>query len=219
MSKLTIEILKREAQAFSLAEALHSEKSLFGITDGKAVGTYLEHKFKSYLKAKYNFEEGNSANGIDFPGLQVDMNLFNIDQPYSSHPFKSVWQKIYGVGHSLLWFVYEKNDDSKSKIATLNILYTFFINSNRTADYRTTKGLLSILENDGNKDDLMAFIFDKYFLVDEIEVSKLADEVLSNPPELGYVGISNALYWQMQYSKALEQATQEKGIDLLFRVS
>ena len=219
MPNLSLESLRREAEQFSRAESRHKEKSLFGATDGKAVGTYLEHKFKNYLGTKYNFEEGNSASGIDFPGLQVDMILFNIDQPYSSHSYKSVWQKIYGVGYSLLWFVYEKIEDSKSGSATLNILYTFFINSNRTADYRTTKGLLSILENDGNKDDLMAFMFDAHLIVDESEASELANEILANLPELGYVGISNALYWQRQYSKALELASQEKGIDLLFRVS
>jgi hypothetical protein len=44
MPKLTLEILKREAQDFSRAESRHREKSLFGITDGKAGGTYLQHK-------------------------------------------------------------------------------------------------------------------------------------------------------------------------------
>ena len=125
MPKLTIEILKREAQAFSSVESLHSEKSLFGITDGKAVGTYLEHKFKKHLKAKYNFEEGNSANGIDFPGLQVDMKVTSINQPQSSCPFKSARQKIYGLGYSLLIFVYEKTDSRKSKTATLSILQRY----------------------------------------------------------------------------------------------
>ena len=69
MPILTTDILIREAQEFSYSESSHKEKSLFGITDGKAVGTYLEHKFKEYLRAKYNFEEGNSASGIDFPVL------------------------------------------------------------------------------------------------------------------------------------------------------
>lgn len=94
MPKLTIEILQREAKLFSLAESNHKEKSLFGITDGKAVGTYLEHKFKEYLRAKYDFEEGNSAGGIDFPDLKVDVKVTSITQPQSSCPFKSARQKI-----------------------------------------------------------------------------------------------------------------------------
>ena len=64
MPKLTIEVLKREAQEFSPSESRHKEKSLFGITNGKAVGTYLEHKFKNYLRGKYDFEEGSSAKGV-----------------------------------------------------------------------------------------------------------------------------------------------------------
>ncbi len=161
MPRLTIEVLKREAQEFSRLESRHKEKSLFGITDGKAVGTYLEHKFKNYLRSKYDFEEGNSASGIDFPGLQVDMKVTIINQPQSSCPFKSARQKIYGLGYSLLIFVYKKTDHAKSRKAALNILHTIFVDSDRTADFQMTKGLIDILENDGNKDDLMALMFDK----------------------------------------------------------
>jgi hypothetical protein len=64
-------------------------KERYGVTDGKAVGTYLEHKFKLYLKERYEFLEGNSASGIDFPGLLVDVKVTSIRQPQSSCPFKS----------------------------------------------------------------------------------------------------------------------------------
>ncbi|MDZ4290203.1 MAG: hypothetical protein U0984_19710, partial [Prosthecobacter sp.] len=46
---LTVPFLKKEAAAFSIAESAHSEPSLFGVTDGKAVGTYSEHKFQTDL--------------------------------------------------------------------------------------------------------------------------------------------------------------------------
>jgi len=36
---LTIALLQKEATAFAKAESKHAEKSLFGVTDGKAVGT------------------------------------------------------------------------------------------------------------------------------------------------------------------------------------
>jgi len=219
MPKLTIETLKREAQTFSRAESRHKEKSLFGITDSKEVDMYLEHKFKEHLRNKYDFEGGNSTSGIDFPDLQVDIRFTDIYQPYSSYPFKSVWQKIYGLGCSLLWFMYEKTDNTKSRSATMNILHTLFMNHDRTADYQTTKGLISILENEGNKEDLMAFMFDLFLLTDESEANELANEILANPPKLGYVRISNALSRQMQYLKAIERASQEKHIDLLFKVN
>ena len=50
---LTIELLKEEAKTFSKVESQHDEPSLFGVTDGKAVGTYLEHKFHAYLRPRY----------------------------------------------------------------------------------------------------------------------------------------------------------------------
>jgi len=99
LANLTIPTLCYEATKFSDEESKHSEPSIFGITDGKAVGTYLEKKFRSYLKEKnYSFEEGNSASGIDFPNLRVDMKVTSIKQPQSSCPFKSARQKIYGLG-------------------------------------------------------------------------------------------------------------------------
>ena len=42
MKKLTIDFLQKEAKAFSQAESKYKEASLYGVTDGKAIGTYLE---------------------------------------------------------------------------------------------------------------------------------------------------------------------------------
>ena len=39
----------------------------------------------------------------------------------------------------------------------------------RTADYQTTMGLRQILENDGNEEELTAFMSDRNLPVDEIE--------------------------------------------------
>ena len=75
MTILTVEILRSEATTFSQAESRHLEPLLYGVTDGKAVGTYLEQKFRLYLKERYDFVEGNSASGIDFPGLFVDIKV------------------------------------------------------------------------------------------------------------------------------------------------
>jgi len=38
---LTLEILRSEAIAFAKVESKFPEPSLYGVTDGKAVGTYL----------------------------------------------------------------------------------------------------------------------------------------------------------------------------------
>ena len=44
---LTLEKLREEAKAFAVTESTHREPALFGVTDGKAVGTYLEQKLQA----------------------------------------------------------------------------------------------------------------------------------------------------------------------------
>lgn len=188
--KLTIENLCSEAARFAAAESQHPEPSLFGVTDGKAVGTYLEHKFRAFLRGRgYQFEEGNSANGIDFPCLAVDMKVTSIRQPQSSCPFRSARQKVYGLGYSLIIFVYEKMDDALAHTATLNIADTIFVEADKTADFQMTKGIRSILDNEGNLDDLVAFLSDSYLLQDEAELDNLAKELLMHKPEQGYLNM------------------------------
>jgi len=212
---LTLDALKSEAQTFAAIESAHSEPALYSVTDGKAVGTYLEHKFRAYLRAKYDFEEGNSASGIDFPQLEVDMKVTSIRQPQSSCPFRSARQKIYGLGYSLLVFIYEKTDNPRNATGNLNILRAIFVARERTADFQTTMGLRRIVENAGNKDDVMAFIEDRRLPVDEIEASAIAEEILIHPPEIGYLTISNALQWRLQYGRVIEQAGLVSGVERL----
>ena len=134
MQRLTIELLKGEAKTFARRESMHKERSLYGVTDGKAVGTYLEHKFQETLQEKYIYSRGSSAKGIDFPELAVDIKVTSIKQPQSSCPFKSARQKIYGLEYSLLIFVYDKYDDRRTRKATLNIKHVIFVDSSRTGD-------------------------------------------------------------------------------------
>ena len=212
MTLLTVECLKSEARVFADIESSHDEPSLFGVTDGKAVGTYLEHKFRAYLHGEYEYEEGSSAKGIDFPGLGVDMKVTSIKQPQSSCPYKSARQKIYGLGYSLLVFVYEKTDNPEDSTSRLNIQHVVFVEAERTADFQMTNGLLSILNNDGNKDDLIAFMNDKMLPVEEIEASNIAEELLENHPLIGYLTISNALQWRLQYQRVIDKAGTVKGV-------
>jgi hypothetical protein len=64
MPVLTVEILCLEAERFSIFESQHSEPSLYGVTDGKAVGTYLEHKFRTYLIANYEIDRAGKEEGV-----------------------------------------------------------------------------------------------------------------------------------------------------------
>lgn len=210
--KLTLEKLQEEAKIFSELESDHDETSIYGSTDGKAVGTYLEHKFKNFLSQKYDFGIGNSASGIDLPELEVDIKTTSIIQPQSSCPFKSTRQKIFGLGYNLLVFVYKKEDNQQTKTSRLYILHTIFVSKNRTADYQLTTSLNKILENNANKDDIIALFHDKNLPVDDILADLLADEILSHKPEIGYLTISNALQWRLQYSRIIEKTGNVNGI-------
>lgn len=210
--KLSLEKLQEEAKTFSELESEHDETSIYGSTDGKAVGTYLEHKFTDFLRQKYEFDSGNSASGIDLPELEVDIKTTSIIQPQSSCPFKSARQKIFGLGYNLLVFVYKKEDNQQTKTSRLYILHTIFVSKNRTADYQLTTSLNKILENNANKDDIIALFHDKNLPVDDILADSLADEILSHKPEIGYLTISNALQWRLQYSRIIEEAGNVSGI-------
>jgi len=212
MQKLTVQLLKTEAKAFADRESGHKEKSLFGVTDGKAVGTYLEHKFQEALQKKYEYARGSSAKGIDFPKLDIDIKVTSIRQPQSSCPFKSARQKIYGLGYSLLVFVYDKKDERKTRTATLDIKHVIFIESGQTGDFQTTTGLLKILDNNGNADDLVAFMTERFLPVDDIQATELAKEILKTIPKVGYLTISNALQWRLQYARVIEQAGKVTGV-------
>ena len=210
--ELTIDILKQEAAQFAQSESTHDEPALFGVTDGKAVGTYLEHKFTKYLAQKYQYEPGNSASGIDFPGLGVDIKVTSVRQPQSSCPYRSARQKIYGLGYSLMIFVYEKSDDPNNRTSRLNIQHTIFVDKERSADFQMTRGILEILEREGNADDLVGFMQDKNLPVDEIEARNIAESILERPPLQGYLTISNALQWRLQYSRVIQRAGEVQGI-------
>lgn len=210
--ELMIEHIKDEAAKFAEIETLYDEPALYGITDGKAVGTYLEHKFISYLSEQYSYRQGNSASGIDIPGLGIDIKVTSIKQSQSSCPFKSASQKVFGLGYHLLIFVYEKFDDHEKKTGRLYMQHTIFVEEKRTADFQTTKGLLEILEREGNKDDIVAFILERNLPVDEIGAEQLAERILESPPLQGYLTISNALQWRLQYSRVIQQAGAVSGI-------
>ena len=209
---LSIDVIITEAALFTVAEKVHDEPVLFGVTDGKAVGTYLEHKFVTHLMERYIFTGGNSALGIDIPSVDVDIKVTSVQQPQSSSPFKSARQKIYGLGYNLLVFVYEKSDDFVQKTSRLDIVHTIFIEKERTGDYQMTRGLREIIERDGNEDDLIAFMLDRNLPVEEIEAQNIAVELLRRKPEQGYLTISNALQWRLQYSRAIQQAGVILGV-------
>ena len=199
-----------EARTFCTSSHLYPE--LYGVTDGKAVGTFMERRFQEQIQANYITEIGNAALGLDLPAIETDIKVTSIRQPQSSCPFRSARQKIYGLGYNLLVFVYEKEDAQASQTAQLSFVSCAFIEKNRTADYLTTRGILRILEHEGNRDDLFAFLSDRNLPGDEIVYYSLADEILQTPPQLGYLTISNALQWRLQYGRIVQLQESVSGI-------
>jgi len=215
--KLTIDKLKEEAKAFCIAESKIKNESLFGVTDGKAVGTHIEHKFQEHLNSKYITTIGSSANGIDLPSddILTDIKVTSIKQPQSSCPFKDAKQKIFGLGYNLLVFVYEKIDNPETKTAKLDFISCSFISKERTADYSTTYRLLEMIKDKANVEDIIAYLYDRNIPADEIILTQLAEQILKTPPVQGYLTISNALQWRLQYQRIVTLEESVQGISKL----
>lgn len=71
MKKLTQARLVKMAKIFCETEMRKDFSELYGITDGKAIGTFIEHKFQQYLKLSFDMEVGSSARGIDLPSVNT----------------------------------------------------------------------------------------------------------------------------------------------------
>lgn len=208
---LTIERLRETAKAFAETLSATPIPSLYGVTDGKAVGTFVEASFHEHIGDHYEgYEPGSAAKGIDFPELNVDLKVTSITQPQSSCPFRDATQKVYGLGYHLLVFVYDKSDDHDARAASLKILHAIFINSDITGDYQTTSGLRNILTNHGNLDDIDAFLQERNLPLDEIGRRDLAERIMNEPPPEGCLTISNALQWRLQYGRAITFATEHR---------
>jgi hypothetical protein len=210
MADQSLDLFFEGVRHFAKDFSSRTHNSLRGVTDGKAVGTYIEHEFQNFLINTRTIKPedlGSSAKGIDLPRLNIDIKVTSIKQPQSSSPFKSFKQKIEGLGYSLVLFVYEKTDTTTE--CFLPLLAVRFIPAHRTADYQTTSGILEIIKNDGNADDIFAFLSERMIPVDEIALMKYAEWLLKNPPEQGYLTISNALQWRLQYKRAITKEFED----------
>lgn len=121
-------------------------------------------------------------------------------------------RKFFGLGYNLLVFVYDKTDDAKSKTAILNFVSCSFVSKERTGDYTTTYRLREMVKDKANEEDIIAYLQDKNIPADEITLSKLAQQILQTPPEQGYLTISNALQWRLQYARIVSLSDDIPGI-------
>ena len=209
--------LIKSAETFCKQESGKYRKELFGVTDGKAIGTFIEHLFRNYLSEHYEMKAGSSANGLDLPSVNTDIKVTSIKQPQSSCPFKDSKQKIYGLGYNLIVFVYRKSDSTKLKKGMLEFVSCTYIDKARTADYQTTMGIRQIIENNGNADDIFAFLNDHKIPADEVTLMNMAKDILKNPPHIGYLTISNALQWRLQYGRVVTLSENVEGISTIVK--
>lgn len=210
---LTLDTLFDAARLFADDMSRMDHDSLYGVTDGKAVGAYVEHLFEDYIQDAFpDILIGNSAKGIDLPDERItcDIKVTSVRQPQSSCPYRDTRQKIYGLGYNLLLFVYEKYDDEASSHLVFH--HVALIESARTADYTLTRMIREMLHVGANEEDLIALFEDKALPGDEITLMRLAEEVLDNPPEQGYLTISNALQWRLQYGRVIALDNSVEGV-------
>ena len=69
-----------------------------------------------------------------------------------------------------------------------------------------------LVEDGAYKEDIIGFLEDRNVPGDEIVYNNLADEILTNPPEQGYLTISNALQWRLQYSRVISLDNKVNGV-------
>lgn len=82
-----------------------------------------------------------------------------------------------------------------------------------------TTGILDIIANNGNAEDLFAFLSDHKIPSDEVTLMNMAEELLKNPPKIGYLTISNALQWRLQYGRIVNLTEAVDGITQIIRYS
>lgn len=214
MNILTIDFLKKAAKDFATSMSQERHDEIVGVTDGKAVGTFVEKSFKLFLRDVYSANDwGNAASGVDLPTINTDIKCTSIKQPQSSLPFKNARQKLFGLGYNLLVFVYEKDDSQQNNLIFKSV---DFVESQRTGDYLLSKSVIEAINKGANDADLFAIFEDKNLPGDDIVYNKLVKEVRKNQPKQGYLTISNALQWRAQYSRIILVAGTVEGVDKIY---
>lgn len=86
----------------------------------------------------------------------------------------------------------------------MKFTHVALINKECTADYITTRCIKEMLSHGANKEDIIAFLRDRNIPGDDLIYDSLAEEIMNNEPAQGYITISNALQWRLQYSRIIE---------------
>jgi hypothetical protein len=60
-----------------------------------------------------------------------------------------------------------------------------------------------------NADDVFAFLVERRIPADEDSLYEYAESLMANPPPQGYVTMSNALQWRLQYGRIVTGGTPD----------
>jgi len=69
-----------------------------------------------------------------------------------------------------------------------------------------------MVDDGANKEDIIGFLADKNVPGDDIVYNELAEEILINKPMQGYLTISNALQWRLQYGRVIALDNKVDGV-------
>jgi hypothetical protein len=69
-----------------------------------------------------------------------------------------------------------------------------------------------MIKDGANKADIIAYFDDRNIPGDEIMLNQLADEVMQNGIQQGYLTISNALQWRLQYQRVIFLSNTITGV-------
>lgn len=97
--------------------------------------------------------------------------------------------------------VYEKQDTRTT--CRLKFTYCTFVDKEKTGDFTITKRFIELIIDKTSVEDIVGFLQDRNIPGDDIVHNELAHEIITNPPQQGYLTISNALQWRLQYSRVI----------------
>lgn len=95
----------------------------------------------------------------------------------------------------------------------MEFIHVAFIDKVRTADYTITTRLIQMIQDGALKDDIIGFLSDKGLPGDEIIYDQLADEILNTDIKQGFLTISNALQWRLNYHRILKLNNSIVGVN------
>ena len=70
-----------------------------------------------------------------------------------------------------------------------------------------------MVKDKANVEDIVAYLNDKNIPADDITLQQLAEQILETPPMQGYLTISNALQWRLQYQRIVMLSENVDGIN------